>query len=479
MAQGTDWCRRRSARPRGCPRGTVGGPWLHRSHDRSARSLPRAPRPAPRARADLGRGGTAGSGTRGGAAADRRRAGHGQDHAAARRGRAAAWPRGRTRRARWCWSGAVARQRSCASGWCAWARATAEQAARRWSARSTPTRSACSACTPRGTAIRRRGCSRAPSRMRWSATCWAVRSTASSPARGGPSGSSPRWRCRGSPPSCASCCCAPPSGGWVPTSWPSWARGTTSPNGRRRAGSSAATSRSPCCGAPRAGERRRPRRPRSTPPSWWRPRSTRSRRTPSCSPPSGERVRHLRRRRRAGPRSAADGAGRRARAQRGHRAARGRPRPGRPHVPRRRSGGHAGRSRRETVVLTVDHRGAPAVRAAGCRGSRARLPGAGEGRHRPAGRAGPAAAGGAGAGRRPGGRAGVHLRRPGGGLDRRPAAPRPPHRRRAVVADGGARALGAARAARRCGARSWPRASRSPRLPTSCRWPANPRSCRC
>ncbi len=52
-------------------------------------------------------------------------------------------------------------------------------AVRHWSARCTPTRSACSACTPPGTAIRRLGCWPAPSRTRWSATCWAARSKAS------------------------------------------------------------------------------------------------------------------------------------------------------------------------------------------------------------------------------------------------------------------------------------------------------------
>ena len=196
------------------------------------------------------------------------------------------WRRARIPRARSCWSGAVGRPRSCGSGWYAWARAMGRPAVRHWSARCTPTRSACSACTPPGTAIRRLGCWPAPSRTRWSATCWAARSKASSRDRAGRSGSSLRWRCRASPPSSASCCCAPPSGGSVRTSWPRWGLGTRLPSGPRRGGSSAATSRSRCCGARRGGERRRPRRPRSTRPSWWRPRSTRSRPIPSCSPPS-------------------------------------------------------------------------------------------------------------------------------------------------------------------------------------------------
>ena len=118
----------------------------------------------------------------------------------------------------------------------------------------------------------------------------------------------------------------------------------------------------------------------------------------------------------------------------------------------------------ETVVLTVDHRGAPAVRG-GLRGDRrpaARRRGGAapgrparcrrmpsirrrDGRAPPAGRARRSSMRRRLDGRRRAGvRAGVHLRGAGGRLDRRPAAPGASHRRRAVVADGGARALGAA-----------------------------------
>ena len=124
----------------------------------------------------------------------------------------------------------------------------------------------------------------------------------------------------------------------------------------------------------------------------------------------------------------------------------------------------------DTVVLTVDHRGGPAVRAAGA-AIAARLPERGRavtGSLRPARARGGvrrAEGGQATAGRpdRPGGRAvahraaigrrgrrgvrpRVHVRGAGGRLDRRPAAARASRRRCAVVADGGARPVGAPRA---------------------------------
>ena len=139
----------------------------------------------------------------------------------------------------------------------------------------------------------------------------------------------------------------------------------------------------------------------------------------------------------------------------------------------------------ETVVLTVDHRGTPAVRAAGA-AIAARL-----GRRTAA--RGPGRAGRGVRGRAVGpqlGRAPPAGHEAAGGL----RCSRPPRRRRAGsptscggrISSAGCRGRGwrcspARRGARsrRCGARCWRRASRSPRRPTSCRSPANPRSCRC
>ena len=268
-----------------------------------------------------------------------------------------------------------------------------------------------------------------------------------------------------------------------------------SPSGPRRGGSSAATSRSRCCAGRRVGVRRRPRRPRWTRPSWWRPRSTRSPADPELLAAERERVRHL-----VvddaqdldpqqmelvgvlGPQRAPPCCSRAT--------------PTRPSSRFRGADpsacGHRRRRRSCSPSITAGH-----PPSGGRAAIAARLPGAGEGRHRVAppgrgagaeqrvGRAPPRAAPTSpvprrrDGGRRAGGRARVHVRGAGGGLDRRPAAARAPHRRRAVVADGGARRARPGARSRCCGARCWPRASRSPRRPTSCRWPASPRSCRC
>ena len=86
----------------------------------------------------------------------------------------------------------------------------------------------------------------------------------------------------------------------------------------------------------------------------------------------------------------------------------------------------------------------------------------------------------AGRGHRPRQRRGARVRlgRGRGGLPGRPAAARPPARRRAVVADGGRRPRRTARSAR-CAARSARPASRWRSPPTTSRWPPSRRSRRC
>ena len=381
--------------------------------------------------------------------------------------------------------------------------------ARRWSAPSTPTRSVCSACTPPATAIRRPGCSRAPSRMRWSATCLGGEVDGVVPGSGWPRADRARARGAGVRRRAARAAAARRrAGARARTSWPSSARGTTSPSGRRRGGSSAATSRSRCCAGRRGGGRHRPRRPRSTRPSWWRRRSTRSRRIPSCSRPSGSgcatsssTTRRISIRSRWSW-SACSGAARPRCCSRAIPT-----RPSSPSAaPTRRACRPSTRTRWCSRWITAAH--PPSARPA--RRSPPGCPGWGRGgtgsprpapirsvaggeelrRRAAAGRVsawrGGGQVGGArggcfrlAGGGRTGVRARVHLRGAGGRLDRRPAAPRASHRRRAVVADGGARALGAPGAPGAAAGAAWPRASRSPRRPTSCRWPANRRSCRC
>ncbi len=131
---------------------------------------------------------------------------------------------------------------------------------------------------------------------------------------------------------------------------------------------------------------------------------------------------------------------------------------------------------RATVVLGTDHRGLPALRDAVARVVAA-LPGAGPGRTRiaPAGR-GPGAS-------RGGQRRRLRHTRSAGRRGGRPAAARPPDGRRAVVADGGDRALGVAvapaaapGAAGRRGAARGP-GRRHPARRACPRWPRCSRCC--
>ncbi len=63
--------------------------------------------------------------------------------------------------------------------------------------------------------------------------------------------------CRASPPSCANCCCGQPNAGSGRTSCRRWGSGTTCRSGSRPVASSAPTSRSCCCAGRWAGARRR------------------------------------------------------------------------------------------------------------------------------------------------------------------------------------------------------------------------------
>ncbi len=340
-----------------------------------------------------------------------------------------------TRSARWCWSAAGGRRGSCASGSSTWRtiRST-ERTSREPLVRTVHSYAF---------GVLRLHAARngdPPPRLLASAEQDAVvrdllggelagPEHGGCPTRAGPSGCARRSACPASPPSCASCCCARPSAGSGRRSSPSWAAATACPSGPPPGGSSAATSTSSCCAGPRAAGRRRPRLPHWTPPSWWLPRSTRSPPTRSCSPPSGSGCgTSSSTTRRTSTRSRWSWSGCWAPRRRPCCSPATPTRPSSTSVePIRRA---CGPSRPRRWCSPVDHRSAPAVRAAVARLA-ARLPGAGAGRERAAPPAEPELPGdGAGAG--------VRLRRAGGRVDRRPAAPRPPHRRRAVVADGGA-----------------------------------------
>ena len=270
-------------------------------------------------------------------------------------------------------------------------------------------------------------------------------------------------------PSSASCCCARPNAAWGRTSCRRWRAARRAGVGRGRpvlphlrAGGAAPRSRT-------AGARRRPPRRRWTPRSWSGPRWTRWRATPSCSPPSA-------------PASATCSSTTRTISIPSRWSSSGsspapptpccsrRPGPGRAGVPR----GGPRRARRRRRPDGPAHRRPPGRPCRPCRRGPARRPAAGR-RACPRARTGCRATG---DGRSCRG-AGVRLGSAGGGLDRGRAAPRAPARRRPVVADGGAVALGPAHAADLA-----PRAARGRRADRGAArraadWPASPRSCRC